>query len=101
MHGSTRDAGFRGFWATSLGTLSSRLLGLLRDVATAALFGLADGGVADALAVAFRVPNLFRRLLGEGALATSYLPVLSGELSAIAARDWPWPPRSSCGWPAC
>ncbi len=69
-----------GFWATSLGTLASRILGLARDAATAALFGLAQGGVSDAFVLAFRLPNLFRRLLGEGALAASYLPVLAGEL---------------------
>jgi len=65
---------------TSLGTLASRLLGLLRDMATAALLGLSGGGVMDAFVIAFRIPNLFRRLFGEGALAASYLPVLADRL---------------------
>ena len=62
---------------TALGTLASRVLGMLRDAATAALFGLSGGGVMDAFVLAFRIPNLFRRLFGEGVLAASYLPVFS------------------------
>ncbi len=65
---------------TSAGTLVSRILGLVRDTATAALFGLAAGGVLDALVIAFRIPNLFRALFGEGALTASYLPILSEAL---------------------
>ena len=53
---------------------------MLRDATTANLLGLAAGGVMDAFVVAFRIANLSRRLLGEGALATSYLPVLAAEL---------------------
>ncbi len=71
---------------TSLGTLVSRLLGMLRDVATAALFGLSQGGVMDAFVVAFRIPNTFRRLFGEGALSASYLPVLTAELELSLQR---------------
>ena len=69
-----------GVRVTGLWTLASRALGMLRDVATAALLGLAAGGVMDAFVIAFRIPNLFRRLFGEGALAASYLPVLTGQL---------------------
>lgn len=54
------------------GTLTSRILGLLRDVAMGALF---DRMVTDAWTAAFRIPNLFRRLLGEGALSVSFIPV--------------------------
>lgn len=54
-------------------TLLSRLTGLVRDAALAALFGL--GAVADAFFVGFLVPNLARRLFGEGALASAFLPV--------------------------
>lgn len=73
---------------TGLGTLASRLLGLARDMATAALLGLSGGGVMDAFVIAFRIPNLFRRLLGEGALAASYLPVLSAQLEKDRAAAW-------------
>lgn len=54
-------------------TLVSRILGLLRDISTAAIFGM--GNVMDAFALAFRIPNLSRRLLGEGALSAAFLPV--------------------------
>jgi putative peptidoglycan lipid II flippase len=83
MHSDDRRQFRQGFWATTLGTLASRVLGMLRDATTANLLGLAAGGVMDAFALAFRIANLARRLLGEGALATSYLPVFTAEL----ARD--------------
>lgn len=56
----------------ALGTFSSRVLGLLRDMALAALF---SRQITDAWTAAFRLPNLFRRLLGEGALSVSFIPV--------------------------
>lgn len=57
----------------SLGTIASRVLGLLRDMGMTALFGA--GTTLDAFIVAFRLPNLARQLLGEGALSTAFLPV--------------------------
>ncbi|WP_413587626.1 murein biosynthesis integral membrane protein MurJ [Bdellovibrio sp. HCB274] len=54
------------------GTLTSRVLGLFRDMALAALF---DRTITDAWSAAFRLPNLFRRLFGEGALSVSFIPV--------------------------
>jgi putative peptidoglycan lipid II flippase len=78
----------QGFWATSLGTLASRALGLVRDIVTAALLGLGQGGVMDALVVALRLPNLSRRILGEGALATSLLPVFSAEHQRQPQDAW-------------
>lgn len=53
-------------------TLLSRLLGLVRDILGARLFG--TGSVWDAFALAFAVPNLFRRLFGEGALTAAFIP---------------------------
>ncbi len=73
---------------TSLGTLASRVLGMVRDMAMAALLGLAGGGVMDAFVIAYRIPNLFRRLFGEGALTASYLPVLSAELEKDPKAAW-------------
>lgn len=78
----------RGIWATSLGTLASRALGLARDVVTAALLGLGQGGVMDALVVAFRLPNLSRRIFGEGALAASVLPVFAAEHRRDPLAAW-------------
>src|SRR5262249_51376196 len=87
---ATRDHGqwWGGFWINSLATLASRLLGLVRDIATAALLGLGEGGVMDALVIAFRVPNLLRRLFGEGALAAAFLPVFSAEHERSPQRAW-------------
>lgn len=61
------------------GTLTSRVLGLFRDMAMAALF---DRVITDAWTAAFRLPNLFRRLLGEGSLSVSFIPVFV-EVSAL------------------
>lgn len=55
------------------GTLLSRLLGFLRDMVIANFFGA--GMAADAFFVAFRIPNLWRRLIGEGSLTISFIPV--------------------------
>lgn len=77
-----------GAWITGLGTLASRVLGLLRDIATAALLGLAAYGVADALVVAIRIPNLFRRIFGEGALTASFIPAFATEYEQSADDGW-------------
>lgn len=69
---------FSGIRLVSLLTLSSRVLGLLRDMLMASRFG--NGPILDAFTVAFRIPNLARRLFGEGALSTSFLPALVSEL---------------------
>ena len=53
----------------------SRILGYGRDTMVAAFFGA--GPAADAFYTAFRISNLFRRLLGEGALSASFVPVFS------------------------
>jgi len=54
-------------------TVVSRVLGLVRDAVMAAIFGATPA--ADAFFVAFRIPNLMRQLFGEGALASSFVPV--------------------------
>lgn len=59
-------------------TIGSRILGLMRDQAMGVLFGA--GPVMDAFTVAFRLPNLARVLLGEGALTTAFLPVFVEDL---------------------
>jgi putative peptidoglycan lipid II flippase len=69
---------FSGLRIVSLCTLFSRILGLIRDIGMAMLFG--NGMVMDAFSVAFRIPNLSRRLFGEGALTTAFLPVFIREL---------------------
>ena len=56
-------------------TLLSRVLGYVRDMIVALAFGA--GPVTDAFFVAFRIPNILRRLLGEGALSTAVIPVFT------------------------
>lgn len=56
-------------------TLISRVLGLVRDIVFARLFGASMG--ADAFFVAFKIPNFFRRLFAEGAFSQAFVPVLS------------------------
>ncbi len=54
-------------------TFISRIMGFLRDMLMAAVFGAS--GRTDAFFVAFRIPNLFRRFVAEGALTISFIPV--------------------------
>ena len=56
-------------------TFVSRILGFVRDVLIARLFGA--GLATDAFFVAFRIPNLLRRLFAEGAFSQAFVPVLS------------------------
>jgi putative peptidoglycan lipid II flippase len=56
-------------------TFISRILGLVRDMAIASAFG--TQAAADAFFVAFRIPNLLRRLFAEGALTVSFVPVFT------------------------
>jgi len=56
-------------------TFLSRISGLVRDVIMANFLG--SGAVADAFFVAFRIPNFFRRIFGEGAFSQAFIPVYS------------------------
>ncbi|MDF1869079.1 MAG: murein biosynthesis integral membrane protein MurJ [Phycisphaerales bacterium] len=53
-------------------TLISRVLGMARDLVTVRVFG--DTAVGSAFAAAFAIPNMFRRLFGEGALSAAFIP---------------------------
>ncbi len=66
---------------TSAVTLLSRLGGLAREVLTARIFG--DTAIGSAFAAGFQVPNLFRRLFGEGALSAAFIP----EYSQLSKHD--------------
>ncbi len=59
----------------SLLTLASRVTGLARELLMASTFGAS--ALTDAFNVAFRIPNLFRRLFGEGAFSQAFVPVLA------------------------
>jgi putative peptidoglycan lipid II flippase len=78
---------YRAFATVGGLTLLSRVLGFLRDILFAWAFGA--GWVADAFNVAFRFPNLFRRLFGEGAFNSAFIPLFAKELELkgkVAAR---------------
>lgn len=69
-------------------TMASRILGFARDILIAARLGA--GPVADAFFVALKLPNLFRRLFGEGAFNSAFVPAFAGALvkeGRDAARD--------------
>ncbi len=74
-----RRAGIVGFF-----TFVSRLTGLARDMAIAYAFG--TRAAADAFFVAFRIPNLLRRLFAEGALTVSFVPIFSKTLKTSEAE---------------
>lgn len=65
-------------------TFISRILGYARDAVIAAYFGA--GSSADVFFIAYRIPNFFRRLVGEGALTVSFIPVFTEEIT-ISSRD--------------
>ena len=69
----------RGIFTVGGWTMASRLLGFVRDILIAALVGA--GPVADAFFVANRLPNLFRRLFGEGAFNAAFVPSFSALLT--------------------
>lgn len=60
-------------------TLLSRIFGYVRDMVFALYFGA--GPVSDAFIAAFRIPNLFRRLFGEGSLTIAFIPVFTEYLT--------------------
>lgn len=70
----------------SLGTILSRLLGVLRDVLRAYYFG--TGIAADAFTIAFRLPNMLRALFAEGALSAAFVPVLTEAMEKGEEGEW-------------
>ncbi len=56
-------------------TMTSRVLGLIRDIVLASVLGA--GGAMDAFAIAQKIPNFFRRLFAEGAFSQAFIPVLA------------------------
>ena len=65
---------FKAASTVSLLTLASRVTGMVRDLLMASVFGAS--AMTDAFNVAFRLPNMFRRLFGEGAFSQAFVPVL-------------------------
>src|SRR5579885_1156698 len=73
--------------AMAAATLTSRILGMVREMVYSWFMGAT--WVAGAFQVAFMVPNLFRRLLGEGALTAAFIPIFKEkERTASEAEMW-------------
>src|SRR5213595_3466236 len=66
-------------------TLVSRLLGLVREIVAGHYLG--TGLVASAFTVAFTIPNLFRKLFGEGALSAAFIPLYTQAVKHQRTRD--------------
>lgn len=69
---------FKSFFTNSIGILVSRILGFLRDVLSASLLGA--NVYSDIFFIAFKLPNLFRRIFAEGAFTQSFLPAYTSTL---------------------
>src|SRR6478609_4486328 len=73
--------------AMAAATMTSRVLGMVREMVYASFMG--TGPVASAFKLAFLVPNLFRRLLGEGALTAAFIPIFKHkEVNEGDAATW-------------
>ena len=66
---------FRAIFTNSFGILFSRILGFIRDLLSASILGA--NVYSDIFFVAFKLPNLFRRIFGEGAFTQSFIPSYS------------------------
>ena len=69
---------FAKFASVGSASMASRVLGFVREALIAGLMGA--GPVADAFYAAFRFPNLFRRILAEGAFNIAFIPLFASEL---------------------
>lgn len=66
-------------------TMISRVLGLFRDILFFSCFG--SSAIASAFILAFSLPNLFRRMLGEGTLSSAFIPVFAEDLEKRGATS--------------
>ncbi len=71
--------------AMGIATLCSRVLGMVREICYARFMGVS--AVADAFIFAFMIPNLFRRLLGEGALSAAFIPIFKEKEKTAGERE--------------
>lgn len=71
--------------AMGIATLLSRILGMVREICYAAFMG--DTRIAGVFIFAFMIPNLFRRLLGEGALSAAFIPIFKEQEKTAGERE--------------
>src|SRR5262245_63132119 len=70
-----------------IATFSSRILGFIRDMVLARLFGATPA--ADAFFVAFRIPSLLRELFAEGSMSAAFIPVFT-EYHTLRSKREAW-----------
>jgi putative peptidoglycan lipid II flippase len=87
----------RSAWVISIFSIASRIFGYFRDQRITLLLG--TSGTADSFILAFRIPNLLRRLIGEGSLAACFIPVFSGYL-AHKSKEEAWAFANRIFWTA-
>lgn len=75
---------FRSSVIVAFFTLISRISGLARELFIASLFGAND--TADGVNIAFKLPNLFRRIFGEGSLSSAFIPIFNEKLLESDAK---------------
>ena len=85
IRGTENSKVARAAGVVGLSTMLSRIFGFLRDMVVAAFFGA--GLTTDAFFVAFRIPNMLRRLIGEGSLTVSFVPVFTEYLNVKTKED--------------
>ncbi len=78
-------AAFKSAYTVSLMTFMSRILGFVRDVVFALMFGATLG--FDAFLIAFKIPNFMRRLFAEGAFSQAFVPILSDYQSTKSKEE--------------
>lgn len=69
----------------SIATTGSRILGFVRDILLAKIFGAT--GLTDAFFIAYRIPNLFRELFAEGSMSAAFIPVFSETLTTEGEEE--------------
>ena len=74
LHDETRSV-VKAAGLIGIGTFASRILGFIRDMVLASMFGAT--AAADAFYVAFRVPSLLRELFAEGSMSSAFIPVFT------------------------
>src|SRR5512146_360849 len=79
-HSVVKAAGLIG-----VATFSSRILGFIRDMVLAKLFGATPA--ADAFFIAYRIPNLLRELFAEGSMSAAFIPVFTEYHTLKSKRD--------------
>jgi len=93
VHDDEKPASAKATGLVALAVMSSRVLGLVREMMFASYF---DGGLRDTFIAAFRLPNLLRDLFAEGALSTAFITVFSQKMKTEgdATACSPWRPSS-------